>query len=60
MPAARALHGVTAGRGRAASLNRPHHAQGGPVEVACLSGAVGISVAAEHVRHLQPWTRHGG
>lgn len=58
MAAVAAAGDVAAERGRAARLDRPHDAKLGTIEVAGFGSAKRVTVAAEHVRHLDRGALH--
>ena len=51
--AVRAMFGVTAQGRSAAGLDGAHHPALGAIQVSVMSLAIGRTVAAEHIRHLQ-------
>jgi hypothetical protein len=57
-PALLAAPNVASQRRRAAGLDRPHHATLATIEVAGIGLAIGFTVAAEDIRHLEVGTSH--
>jgi hypothetical protein len=49
---------VASERRRTAGLNRCHYAVLATIEVAGIGLAIGLTVAAEHIRHLKDGTSH--
>src|SRR5262245_10246210 len=58
VPARLALPDVAPERRRTAGLDRPHHAPLATIEVTGIGLAIGLTVAAAHIRHLQRGASH--
>jgi hypothetical protein len=58
VPASLALPDVTPERHRTAGLDRTHHAPLATIEVTGIGLAIGFTVAAEHIRHLEGRASH--
>ncbi len=58
MPARAAAPNMASERRRTANLDRRHHATLRTIEVAGIGLAIGLTVAAEDVRHLERGTSH--
>jgi hypothetical protein len=58
VPTRLALADVASERRRTAGLDRPHHAPLATIEVTGIYLAIGLTVAAEHIRHLERGASH--